>query len=138
MREKEILKCLSICTNVVPTCLNCDYCKITDNVAECELYLLKDCKKVIDRYKAKIEKLQDENKILSKNADTAFQEGLNEVQELYAEQIKTEVKKEAYREFADELKKYAFTNASEDGEEVVEVEDIENVLKELGVDNNDV
>lgn len=43
------------------------------------------------------------------------------------------IKAEAYREFADRLKKYAFINASEDGEEVVEVEDIENVLKELGV-----
>lgn len=47
------------------------------------------------------------------------------------------IKAEAYREFADELKKFAFAivseNASEDFGEVVEVEVIENVLKELGV-----
>ena len=52
-----------------------------------------------------IARLKLKNEILSKNADTAFQDGLNEAQDLYAEQVKAEIKSEAYREFAEKLKK---------------------------------
>ena len=52
-----------------------------------------------------IARLKLENEILSKNADTAFQDGLNEAQDLYAEQVKAEIKSEAYKEFAEHLKK---------------------------------
>ena len=51
--------------------------------------------------KAEIERWKKENKILSKNADTAFQDGLNEAQDLYADQIRQEIKAEAYKEFAE-------------------------------------
>lgn len=51
----------------------------------------------------KIKKLKQENIILSQNADTAFQDGLNEAQDLYAEQVKVEVKSEAIKEFAERL-----------------------------------
>lgn len=51
----------------------------------------------------KIKKLKQENIILSRDADTAFQDGLNEAQDLYAEQVKTEVKSEAIKEFARKL-----------------------------------
>lgn len=50
-----------------------------------------------------IERLQKENTILSQNADTAFQDGLNEAQDLYAKQVKAEIKSEAYREFAKKI-----------------------------------
>lgn len=52
----------------------------------------------------KIKKLKQENIILSQDADTAFQDGLNEAQDLYAEQVKVEVKSEAIKEFAVKLK----------------------------------
>ena len=52
-----------------------------------------------------IARLKLKNEILSKNADTAFQDGLNEAQDLYAEQVKAEIKSEAYKEFAEKLKK---------------------------------
>lgn len=52
------------------------------------------------KQKAKIEKLKKENEILSRNADNAFQEGLNECRELF----EPEIKAEAYKEFADKLK----------------------------------
>lgn len=55
----------------------------------------------IKRQDKEIERLNIENKILSKNADTAFQDGLNESQDLYAKQIKNEVRAEAIKEFAD-------------------------------------
>ena len=52
-----------------------------------------------------IARLKLKNEILSKNADNAFQDGLNEAQDLYAEQVKAEIKAEAYKEFAEKLKK---------------------------------
>lgn len=58
-----------------------------------------------DNAKTEIERLQKENSILSHNADTAFQDGLNEAQELYQEQIKSEIKGQAIKEFAERLKK---------------------------------
>lgn len=58
----------------------------------------------INRQKAEIERLKKQNDILSKNADTAFQDGLNEAQDLYAKQIKNEVKSEAIEEFAKRCK----------------------------------
>lgn len=62
-------------------------------------------------YKAEVERLKKENEILSENADTAFQDGLNEAQDLYANQIKYEIESEAIKNFA-ELVKDLF--ASED------------------------
>ena len=44
------------------------------------------------------------NEILIKNADTAFQDGLNEAQGLYALQIRNEVRREGIKEFAERLK----------------------------------
>ena len=44
-----------------------------------------------------IHDLQKENEILSRNADTAFQDGLNERRDLFAPEIKSE----AYKEFAE-------------------------------------
>ena len=48
--------------------------------------------------KSEVERLKRENEILSQNADTAFQDGLNEAQDLYKEQIKTEVAREIFEE----------------------------------------
>lgn len=54
---------------------------------------------LINRQKAEIEKLKSENEILIRNADNAFQEGLNECRELF----EPEIKSEAYKEFAEKL-----------------------------------
>ena len=62
------------------------------------------CAETIKRQDKEIERLKKENKILSKNADTAFQDGLNEAQDLYAEQVKNEVRTKAIKEFAEKLK----------------------------------
>lgn len=55
---------------------------------------------LINRQKAEIEKLKAENRILSRNGDTAFQDGLNERRELF----EPEIKAEAYKELAERLK----------------------------------
>lgn len=60
---------------------------------------INDVLNLINRQKEEIEKLKSKNKILSRNADNAFQEGLNERRELF----EPEIKSEAYKEFAERL-----------------------------------
>lgn len=47
--------------------------------------------------KAEVERLRKENEILSVNADTAFQDGLNETRDLYRAEVRNEVATEAMR-----------------------------------------
>lgn len=54
--------------------------------------------RLIETANAEIERLRKENEILSRNADTAFQDGLNEAQDLYKEQIKAEVARVIFAE----------------------------------------
>ena len=62
-----------------------------------------ELRETIHRQAAEIERLERYNEILTINADTAFQDGLNEAQDLYAEQIKDEIKSKAIKEFAEML-----------------------------------
>lgn len=71
----------------------------------CQQTVYADLSKIIKEKNTEIERLNKENTILSRNADTAFQDGLNEAQELYAEEIKSRVKTEAIKEFAENCKK---------------------------------
>lgn len=87
------------------------------------------------KLQAEIERLRKENKILPKNADTAFQDGLNEAQDLYREQVKSEVSAEAIKEFAERLKgakKYSV----ERHENIVPVAIIDWIVQEMVGDNN--
>ncbi len=86
-------------------------------------------KRLLDKADAEIERLQKENTILSQNADTAFQDGLNEAQDLYAKQVKAEIKAEACREFAERLKEKVKVNNLGDG--YVNSWDITETYKEL-------
>lgn len=58
----------------------------------------------INRQKAEIERMKKENEILSRNADTAFQDGLNENRDLFKKEVESEIKAEAIKEFARRLK----------------------------------
>ena len=77
-----------------------------------------------------IARLKLENEILSKNADTAFQDGLNEAQDLYAEQVKSEIKSETYKEFAEHLKE-KWSNNDYYSPDVDFDEFVDNSLKEM-------
>ena len=77
-----------------------------------------------------IARLKLENEILSKNADTAFQDGLNEAQDLYAEQVKAEIKAEAIQEFAEHLKE-KWSNNDYYSPDVDFDEFVDNSLKEM-------
>lgn len=86
--------------------------------------------------------LRCKNSILSRNADTAFQDGLNESRELY----KSEVMSEICNEFADKLKAKAecqnYTDIDTDGKSLeyeyfyIDIDDIDEVLQELVCKNN--
>lgn len=100
---------------------------------------------LINRQKAEIEKLKAENRILSRNGDTAFQDGLNERRELFEPKIKAE----AYKEFEEKAKENFLNlqyNAKTDRKTVkieelkeqmdwllhtVAIETVENLLKEM-------
>lgn len=85
---------------------------------------INDVLNLINRQKEEIEKLKSKNEILSRNADNAFQEGLNECRELF----EPEIKAEAYKEFAERLKSYLLLNKK--GEmSVVSFENVDTLLK---------
>ena len=111
MTDNEIIKALEYCND----------CSANLNVEIIDL---------INRQHAEIERLNIENEILSINADTAFQDGLNEAQDLYAEQVKAEIKSEATKEFAYRLKEM-WSNNYYDSPDVDFDEFIDNLLKEM-------
>lgn len=77
-----------------------------------------------------IHDLQKKNEILSRNADTAFQDGLNERRDLFAPEIKSE----AYKEFAEKAA-IALANAYTP-EYAHWIDDVlDNLLKELVGEN---
>lgn len=85
---------------------------------------INDVLNLINRQKAENEKLKSENKILSRNADNAFQEGLNECRELF----EPEIKAEAYKEFAEKL---TSIGKRDDAYGLVSVFEIAELLKEM-------
>ena len=123
MTDNEIIQALECCNKPVRenSCTECAFYRISGcskNMINATLDLINRQREEIGRlavkiydfrkkcwgFKAEIEKLQKENYLLSENADTAFQDGLNEAQELYALQVEGEIKSEAIKEFAERLK----------------------------------
>lgn len=97
MTDNEIIKALECCSANYIACKECPF----NSKSFCERYVIENAFDFVKRQQAEIERLKRENKILSINADNAFQDGLNEAQDLYAEQVKNEVQAEAINEFAD-------------------------------------
>lgn len=137
--DSEVIKALEYC---IADRIECDKCALQDEcesnpfysaIAKYALDLLKRQKTEIERLKSMnqakldcIHDLQNENEILSRNADTAFQDGLNERRDLFAPEIKAE----AYKEFAERLKSYLLLNKK--GEmSVISFENVDNLLKEM-------
>lgn len=130
---------------VIATTQNCNECKIrnckwgtcncSQITANAALDLLKRQKTEIERLKSMnqakldcIHDLQSENEILSRNADTAFQDGLNERRDLF----EPEIKAEAYKEFAERLNEKAqIADCFNSYSMVVGARFIDNLLKEM-------
>lgn len=128
--DEEVIKALDTVSYGGHSCVKCKF-KISNGDDRCGLKGCNICRLALDlinRQKTEIERLETENKILSENADTAFQEGLNEAQDLYAEQIKNEIRAEAIKEFADKLKKKIFPFP------FAKISEIDNLVKEMTED----
>ena len=106
MMYDEIINGLECLTGELKLCKDCSYS--IERFPLCRKICANNAIDLINRQQKEIERLKRENKILSINADNAFQDGLNEAQDLYAEQVKNEVQAEAINEFADKLKRKAY------------------------------
>ena len=126
MTDNEIMKALDFCEgyNGVSFCSACPLF----NKDNCIHILSHEAYNLINRQKSDIKRLKVGNKILTKNADTAFQDGLNEAQDLYASQIRNEVRQEVIKEFAERLKeKFGIADCIV----TVNNNDIDNLVKEM-------
>lgn len=94
MTDNEIIKALGCCSKD-----DCDNCPNT--FGNCYANLAGYALALINRQKAEIKRLKEDNKILTINADNAFQDGLDEAKDLYSHEIKAE----AVKEFAKRLHK---------------------------------
>ena len=128
--DKDIISSLE----VIATTCNCNECKIRSGkwgTCNCSETTANAALDLINRQKAEIKELKRKNEILSRNADNAFQEGLNECRELF----EPEIKAEAYKEFAERLKRSTVTAVI--GNEIYAVatsKGVDNLLKEMAGD----
>lgn len=130
MSGEYIIKSVEIC-KTGETCRGCPY-RLLDT-SECVCELMKDVFDLINRQKAEIERLKKKNTILSKNADTAFQDGLDENRDLFKKEVEPEIRNEAIKEFAERLKGYAIgeNGSKEKAYFFVEVQEIDKLVKEM-------
>ena len=118
---------------IIATTCNCNECKIRSGkwgTCNCSETTANAALDLINRQKAEIKELKRKNEILSRNADNAFQDGLNECRELF----EPEIKAEAYKEFAERLKGYA-TQGFWESDAYIGVEQIDDLLKEIISEN---
>ncbi len=101
MTDEQIIKAVGIC-RTQDTCRGCPYHELY--TAACVSSLMKDVFDLINRLKAEIARLKRKNTILSKNADTAFQDGLDENRDLFKKEVEPEIRAESIKEFANRAK----------------------------------
>ncbi len=126
MTDKEIIKALECCSKNPLNCRECGY-KGRCNRIDCYDYLKRDAFDLINRQKVEIERLQKEVNLVS----ALFQD---------LQERTDEIKAEAYKEFAEKIKKSIKENVDEawhrdDGNGIYDAEyvldDIDNLLKEM-------
>ena len=135
MTDNEIIKAMNYCCGNIEKDGECkeDMCYQAalpedrdGDIRWCRQWLMKDALDLINRQKAEIERLY---RIIA-DKDYSFAEVTSALR-LAKELLETE-KSEAIKEFAERLKKYAVVNeASLDGEEIIDVDDIDNIVKEM-------
>ena len=124
--DEEITKALQCCSE---PCAECDECPLYCIGANCSSFeLQRYALDLINRQKAEIEKLKSKNEILSRNADNAFQEGLNECRELFEPEIKSEAYKELVEKLENEIN-CRTTLSREQDKNVIHI--MHNLLKEM-------
>ena len=96
MTDEQIIKALECCGNQMYLC----------NDRQCKSKTLGDAIDLINSQKAEIRELKKKNQILIKNADTAFQDGLDENRDLFKTEIEPKIRAEAIKEFTERIKRY--------------------------------
>ena len=104
MTDEQIIKAYERCFTLGFDASTCYECPFYTATAKCTEDLRDSALALINRQKAEIERLKKKNTILSKNADTAFQDGLDENRDLFKKEVEPEIRNEAIKEFAENLK----------------------------------
>ena len=127
MTDEQIIKALECCaTDDGDDCFQCPYGNIVYKSGNggCVNRCRKDALDLVNRQKKEIGRLKRKNTILSKNADTAFQDGLDENRDLFKKEVEPEIRNEAIKEFAKFL-----IEKSKDGK--IFISDIPDYVKEM-------
>ena len=127
MTDEQIIKALECCaTDDGDDCSQCPYGNIVYKSGNggCVNRCRKDALDLVNRQKKEIGRLKRKNTLLSKNADTAFQEGLDENRDLFKKEVEPEIRNEAIKEFAKFL-----IEKSKDGK--IFISDIPDYVKEM-------
>ncbi len=127
MTDEQIIKALECCaTDDGDDCSQCPYGNIVYKSGNggCVNRCRKDALDLVNRQKKEIGRLKRKNTILSKNADTAFQDGLDENRDLFKKEVEPEIRNEAIKEFAKFL-----IEKSKDGK--IFISDIPDYVKEM-------
>lgn len=125
MTDEQIIEALECCTSDEDWIKACKKCPLTE---ECKIgngsILDRYALDSINRQKKEIGRLKRKNTILSKNADAAFQDGLDENRDLFKKEVEPEIRNEAIKEFAKFL-----IEKSKDGK--IFISDIPDYVKEM-------
>lgn len=161
MTDEQIIDTLRCCQDSL--CMACPNKNCTDDIFQLALDLINrqkaeinnlkaelsamrsmvnSSKMYIEKKEAEIKSLKKKNAILIRNADTAFQDGLNENRDLFKKEVEPEIRAEAIKEFAERLKEIIYTHGN-----IVDVDgvvlltridnSIDNLVKEMTEGNND-
>lgn len=102
MTDEQIIEALDCCNRIGGSCSDCPS---YGGVASCIKNLTLNAYYIIKDQKAEIKRLKNKNAILSRNADTAFQDGLNENRDLFEKEVEREIREKTKKEFVERLKR---------------------------------
>lgn len=134
MTDEQIIKALKCCaTDDGDDCSQCPYGNIVYKSGNggCVNRCRKDALDLVNRQKKEIGRLKRKNTILSKNADTAFQDGLDENRDLFKKEVEPEIRNEAIKEFAERLRNKIWYSDWCNFEKPITPEIITNLVKEM-------
>ena len=134
--DEEIIKALQCCSE---PCAECDECPLYCIGANCSSFELhRYALDLVNRQKAEIERLNSVNDEKFRQWDMLTEKTKQHYADLY-EEARDILKVEAYKEFAERLKEKSFKTIRNYGltKDVVEVCDIDNLVKEMVGAKND-